>query len=215
LAVRKPRVTKGAGSYEKSIFINCPFDDEYYELFQVIIFTIIECGFVPRCAEEEENPIRIEKILRMIEQCKFGIHDLSRTELDDENKLPRFNMAFELGVFLGAQRFGNSQQKQKCFKIFDIDKHRIAKCLSDLSGHDSVAHTNNPVKLIEHLRNWINNYPYIKPLPEWLEIKNSYDIFCSALPKLRRNAQSRITFKDLVFLISEWERPLSRYKATD
>jgi hypothetical protein len=55
--------------------------------------------------------VRIEKIFKLIENCQFGIHDISRTELDVESKLPRFNMPLEVGMFLGAQRFGAGRHR--------------------------------------------------------------------------------------------------------
>src|SRR6187551_1116802 len=36
--------------------------------------------------------IRFDKLVRLIEQCRYGIHDLSRTTPDSVNRLPRFNM---------------------------------------------------------------------------------------------------------------------------
>jgi hypothetical protein len=51
----------------------------------------------------DSGDVRIEKILDIIDQCKLGIHDISRTELN-EHSLPRFNMPLELGLFLGKRR---------------------------------------------------------------------------------------------------------------
>lgn len=88
--------------YASSVFINCPFDDEFEPIRNAIVFAIYDCGFIPRCALEENNAgnVRFDKIQRIISECKFGVHDISRTELDDQNNLPRFNMPLELGVFL-------------------------------------------------------------------------------------------------------------------
>ncbi|MBA3693974.1 MAG: hypothetical protein H0W77_11145 [Acidobacteria bacterium] len=81
-------------SYEESVFINCPFDEEYQSLFEAIIFTIHDCGFIARCSKEinYSSQIRAEKLFQMIADCNYGVHDISRTELDKENSLPRFNM---------------------------------------------------------------------------------------------------------------------------
>ena len=99
-------------SYTSNVFINCPFDDQYGPIFDVLIFTIFDCGFVPRCAKEIDDSaqIRIDRIFKIINECKFSIHDVSRTELDPNTSLPRFNMPLELGMFLGARRFGGSHQ---------------------------------------------------------------------------------------------------------
>jgi hypothetical protein len=54
------------------------------------VFTVLKCGFIPRCALEISNAAntRIAKIEDIIESCKLGIHDISRTELDTVHSLP-------------------------------------------------------------------------------------------------------------------------------
>ena len=84
--------------YSTSVFINCPFDNQYKALFEAVVFAVAECGFQPRCALEVEDAseVRIEKIFKIIAGCRYGIHDISRTEPDRTSGLPRFNMPFEL-----------------------------------------------------------------------------------------------------------------------
>ena len=36
--------------YEKSVFINCPYDPGFVDLFHSIVFTVVAHGFVPRSA---------------------------------------------------------------------------------------------------------------------------------------------------------------------
>lgn len=80
--------------YEKNVFINCPFDDEYRALLDAMVFAIHDCGFVPCCALEESDggDVRLDKIKRLVQSSRYGIHDISRTELDDLNGLPQFMM---------------------------------------------------------------------------------------------------------------------------
>ncbi len=82
------------------VFINCPFDDGYRPLFNALVFVIYDLGFVARCAREADDSgeVRLAKIERIIEQCKYGIHDISEVSLDVVNHLPRFNMPLELGI---------------------------------------------------------------------------------------------------------------------
>ena len=79
--------------YERNAFINCPFDRPYKRIFDAIVFAVFDCGFVARSAQEITNTaeIRVEKIARIIDECRFGLHDLSRTSLDRTSRLPRFN----------------------------------------------------------------------------------------------------------------------------
>lgn len=63
-----------------------------------------DLGFVARCALEEDDAgeFRLSKIERIIEECRFGINDLSAVALDVVTGLPRFNMPLELGLFLAV-----------------------------------------------------------------------------------------------------------------
>jgi hypothetical protein len=98
-------------SFAGSVFINCPFDREYWPTFEAVVFTVLACGFTPRCALEEidSGAVRLTKIQRLIGGSRFGIHELSRVELTAVNNLPRFNMPFELGLDIGAKTFGRKQ----------------------------------------------------------------------------------------------------------
>jgi len=141
------------------VFINCPFDKDYNPLFQALVFTIFACGFRPRSARELDDggQTRIDKLYGIIKDCRYGIHDISRTELDEEHKLPRFNMPLELGLFLGAKRYGNSMQHDKRLMILDIERFRYQKFISDLAGMDIHAHGGQPVQVVRETRDWLAN----------------------------------------------------------
>lgn len=96
-------------SSARDVFINCPFDDAFAASFQALVFAVLSCGFRARCAREMDDAAetRIDKLYRIIAESRYSIHDLSRTGLDPANGLPRFNMPLELGIFLGAKRFGD------------------------------------------------------------------------------------------------------------
>ena len=65
-------------NYSDNVFINCPFDPQYAELRNAMIFAIFDCGFIPRCALEENNGgnVRFDKIKRLIAQSKFYRHSI-------------------------------------------------------------------------------------------------------------------------------------------
>lgn len=145
--------------YSSNVFINCPFDSEYKPVFEAIVFTIHFCGFIPRCALEENDgtAVRIEKIYRIIDECKFGIHDLSRAEADKTTGLARFNMPLELGIFLGAKRYSNNTHynKEKRALVMDIEQYRYQKFISDIAGQDIQGHNNNIDLVIERVRDFL------------------------------------------------------------
>ena len=137
-------------TYGRNVFINCPFDGNYRPVFEAIVFTVFDCGFRPRCALEIEDggQVRIEKIFDLIADCRFGINDLSRADLDSATRLPRFNMPLELGIFLGARRFGQGRHKQKCCLILDRERYRYRAFISDISGQDVCGHQEDPLEAI-------------------------------------------------------------------
>ncbi len=169
-----------------SVFINCPFDDEFAPGFQALIFAIIRCGFQVRCAREmaDGGETRIDKLYNIIEQCRFGIHDLSRTELDAANHLPRFNMPLELGLFLGAKRYGDKSQKAKRCAIMDVEPFRYQRFISDLNGMDIHVHGGDPRRMVEHVRTFLMTTSGRQTIPGLVELLDSYDRFIVALPTL-------------------------------
>src|SRR5262245_62068026 len=174
-----------ASDYEENVFLNCPFDGPYKKIFEAIAFAVADCGFQIRCALETEDAgeVRIEKIFEIIENCKFGINDLSRAGLDSVTGLPRFNMPFELGIFLGARRYGRGRQKEKCCLILDSEKYRYRAFISDISGQDIREHGDNPAEAIHIVRNWLRSQSGNPDIPGGTTIKDRYNTFRKDLPE--------------------------------
>ena len=126
-------------------------------LLNALVFAVSSCRRRPRCALEAYNAgtVRIDKIAAIIRDCRWGIHDLSRTEPNAEG-LPRFNMPFELGLFLGANRFGDRWQREKSCLVLDRDRFRFQRFISDIGGQDVVAHDDQPVQIIAAVRDWLS-----------------------------------------------------------
>jgi hypothetical protein len=199
-----------AEPYEYSVFVNCPFDDAYRNLFQAIVFAIHDCGYIARCALEvaDASQVRIEKIATIIAACRFGIHDISRTDPDAATGLPRFNMPFELGLFLGAKRYGRGEQKQKSCLILDVERHRFQKFISDISGQDISAHSGEPAQAISAVRDWLSNStPKALRIPGGAAIARRYDLFRAELPAMCERLHLRVdelTFNDYVVQVEVW-----------
>lgn len=143
--------------FEKNVFINCPFDKDYYiPLLRPLLFTIIYLGFNPRIATEsfDSGEIRIQKISNLIKDSKFSIHDLSRIQSKEKYELFRLNMAFELGIDIGCRLFKEGKAKNKKCLILETERYRIKKALSDLSGSDIKNHNNDPESIVREVRNW-------------------------------------------------------------
>ncbi|HEV7919656.1 MAG TPA: hypothetical protein VGR02_02580 [Thermoanaerobaculia bacterium] len=75
-------MTVSQREYDRSVFINCSFYARYTPLFEAIVFTVYNCHFYPLCARERMNSgqLRLDKIVEMIRDARYSIHDLSRTD---------------------------------------------------------------------------------------------------------------------------------------
>ena len=192
-----------------SVFINCPFDDEFAPGFQALVFAVIRCGFQVRCAKEMADgaETRVDKLYHLIEQCRYGIHDLSRTELDRTSQLPRFNMPLELGLFLGAKRYGDKSQKAKRCAIMDVEQYRYQRFISDLNGMDIHAHGGDPRRMVEHVRTFLLTTSGRRTIPGGVELLESYDRFVSALPTLAAPFHAdplQVIYPDFERLVINW-----------
>lgn len=196
--------------YERSVFVNCPFDEEYRDLFEAIVFAVHDCGYVAHCSLEVDDgsEVRIEKIAKIISDCRFGLHDISRTESDSVTGLPRFNMPFELGLFVGAKRFGDAQQKLKTCLILDIERYRYQTFISDIAGQDIAAHRGDADAAIRHVRDWLSNgTPKSIRTPGGKAIAARYGIFRQELPATCASANlsvDELTFTDYVAQVEDW-----------
>ena len=144
----------------RNVFVNVPFDADFAPLFDALVFAVMACGYHVRCALEEDDSgdIRLDKLVRLIRDCPQSIHDLSRIELGD-NDLPRFNMPFELGLALGAKRFGGSPHTRDRIKIMVAEPYKLPAYISDLGGNDPSAHRSNPNEVIRVVRNFLHRSP--------------------------------------------------------
>jgi hypothetical protein len=207
-----------SSGYETNVFINCPFDDQYWPIFDAIMFAVQHCGFTLRCALEDSDAadIRIQKIVKLIRESKYAIHDISRVELDAASGLPRMNMPLELGLFIGAREFGSKSQKEKSYLVFESEKFRFQKFISDIAGQDPRAHENSPEKAIRFVRDWLNSKlnakadksgtPHVA-LPGGKSIYNEYQKFLIARPTILKNMsieESEATFLDKSAAVGKW-----------
>lgn len=143
--------------FEKSVFINCPFDKDYEPILQALLFCIIYLGFSPRLARERTNSAenRLEKIRELIEQSKYSIHDLSRCQATTKGEHFRLNMPFELGIDYGCRQYFGRGRRDKKILILEEQPYRYQAALSDLSGCDIEVHGGDFEKAVRKVRNWL------------------------------------------------------------
>ena len=167
------------------VFVNCPFDNDFKPAFVALIFTITAAYYRVRCALEENDggDIRFDKLCRLIRESDKSIHDLSRVEPGHAG-LPRFNMPFELGLFMGARRVGGKRQNSKTALVMVKEPYRLPIYMSDFGGNDPLAHRDRPEEVIRIVRRYLSTQPDGTPLPGAARIQSEFDRFKGALPVL-------------------------------
>lgn len=206
-------MAKKAQLFDDNVFLNCPFDSHYKPIFNAIVFAIHDAGFIARCSLEaiDSGQTRLKKIISIIAQCKYGIHDISRIEVGRKTKVPRFNMPFECGLFWGCSEYGGKKHKGKRILVLDSEEYRYRASLSDIAGQDIQIHHNDPRIAIDKVRSWLNSGSGRKTIPGGKVIWNHYELFQKELPPLLKREgissaelETPEYFPDHVTFIVEW-----------
>jgi hypothetical protein len=194
---------------EDSVFVNCPFDNQYYPLLKALLFTLIYIGFKSQISETTDSgEVRLHKIKDLMLKSKYSIHDLSRMESLRDGNLPRFNMPFECGIDFGI-KLSNPSQSEKKFLILEKEQYRYQKVISDISGNDIKAHNDEPELVIKAVRNWFK--PSIKDIPGHKKIWLVYCEFESNFEQTLRSEGynpkdiNELTFSDIIEAMTAWK----------
>ncbi|RPD41475.1 hypothetical protein [Chitinophaga barathri] len=191
--------------YNEKVFINCPFDDGYRPILHAMVYAVYRCGFYPvtALAEDDGTDSRLNKILRCIRDCRYGIHDISCIEVN-MNNLPRFNMPFETGLFFAAKHFGGGLQKTKSGLVFERTKYLYQQYISDLNGIDTKAHGNDPIQVLEKIRDWLRTSSNKTTIPGGATLRRDYRDFVTRLPSVVDKLgfdQDNILFSDFCQIV--------------
>jgi hypothetical protein len=207
------------------VFINCPFDKRYLPILRAIAFAVLDCGFAPQLAiQEVSGRVRLEKILDLMRDSRLSIHDISRLPVR-RGDLPRFNMPFECGLFVGMKESGAKQHASKQYLVLDAKAHRHQKTLSDAAGLDPQIHSNKPVRAVNAVRHFLGSelrkLGTNEQAPGAAAIWLRYQRFLKGLPgRTRRGELSRkewLSFDylpDLIEAMQEWLRKTEQPRRT-
>ncbi len=162
------------GSFDRNVFINCPFDDDYRPLLEAIAFAVVDCGLTPRLSTErlDSGEARLAKILQLMRESKYSIHDLSRVQAAFKGEYARLNMPFELGLDHGLAQSGDPQLENKRLLVVAEDRYKYQVALSDIAGWDIDAHNGEYDKAIRSVRSWLASH--LKETPSASTIMGHY-----------------------------------------
>lgn len=152
--------------FEQSVFLNCPFDEDFAPILQAVAFCITDLGLMPRLAPENSDNAegRLERIIALVRTSKFGIHDISRSKSRATGEYARLNMPFELGLDYGSRRFGGAELTQKSILVLEQDNYDSKRALSDIAGWDVEAHRGDYVRAVRIVSRWLIQQTGVPPV---------------------------------------------------
>ncbi len=192
----------------RKVFINCPYDNDYFILLKPLLFTLIYIDLIPQIAETSDSgEVRLHKIKALMLDSKYSIHDLSRMEPLNAGDLPRFNMPFECGIDFGI-KLTHPNKMAKKFLILEREQFRYQRVISDISGNDIKAHKNDREGIIKATRDW---FKLVMPnIPRHKEIWLAFNEFDYDYNEILKNENydlkdiNSLTFSDIIEFMHNW-----------
>jgi hypothetical protein len=188
--------------YEKSVFINCPYDDQFAPLFNAIVLTTAARGFTPRSARESEGESepRILRIAKSLMTSRYSIHDLSRFQGEGVENLARFNMPLELGMAMAIRwmKDGTPVPPHNWMALVPTGgAHQ--KFASDLVAYDLRDHDSQVVTVIKRVAGWLSELPdFTEPTPSAQTILAAFQNFQAQLDQAKQEALGDLRWPAIV-----------------
>lgn len=178
---------------QNSVFLNIPYDDRFRRLYLAYIAGLIHLGLNPRATLEiPGGRNRLEKILELIRNCRYSIHDLSRVQLDRTPPCtPRFNMPFELGLTVASAQIDSVPHD---WFVFEAVNRRAAKSLSDLAGTDANIHRGTVEGIMRELCN-----AFVRESASVTDMMRTYRALSRLVAEIERRTRARSLFEASVF----------------
>ena len=178
-----------------SVFLNVPYDAAFENLLLAYIAAVSAYGFAPRATLEIPfGQRRLDRILRLIHESRYSIHDLSRVQSDRKSpRTPRFNMPFELGLTVALER---TVHPDHSWIVCESVLRRINKSLSDLDGTDAYIHDGTVSGVFREMGNaFVGN----RRQPTVTEMSQIYRLLRAQFRKILKKAGARDAFNARVF----------------
>jgi hypothetical protein len=189
------------------VFLNIPYDEEFRELYLAYLAGLYQLGLEPFVSSGiAGGERRLDRILALIQSCRYSIHDLSRVELSiTPPATPRFNMPLELGLTI---TWAKLHPKRHTWYLLESTPRRLQKSMSDLDGTDPYIHSGNVLGVLSELRNAFVH----RNAPTMAEMMASYRILEASTERIladagTRNVYSASVFRELCFVALDAAHP--------
>ncbi len=194
----------------KSVFINCPFDEEFEPTFDAIVFATVCCGFMPRSALETRSvaEARMERIVRAIFSSKYSIHDLSRCRGEGSEQLARFNMPLELGIAMARRFMPGTESLRHDWLLLVPEGHQYLRFVSDLAGFDPFRYEGTTESAVPKVMLWLATRPDVVRTPTPKAVLDALPEFEREKARLEAEWQGEVPWADLVLAALDIARQL-------
>jgi hypothetical protein len=183
-----------------AVFLNIPYDQEFEKLYVAHIVGIYQLRLVPFLTSGiSGGERRLDRILALIQSCRYSVHDLSRVEMSvTPPATPRFNMPLELGITIGWAKI---RPKRHTWFLWESTPRRVQKSMSDLDGTDPHIHFGTVEGILSELRNAFVS----RDSPPVANMLTAYRLVESNVERIladagTRNIYSASVFKELCFV---------------
>jgi hypothetical protein len=198
MAARKPakRIRNAAKlrAKDSSVFLNVPYDAAFENLLLAYIAAISATDFPHATLEIPFGQRRLDRVLTLIHQSQYSIHDLSRVQLDRKTPTtPRFNMPFELGLTVALERTAHPDHS---WIVCETARRRINKSLSDLDGTDPYIHGGTIAGVFREMG---NAFVGSRRQPTVTEMSQIYRVLRTQIPSVLKRAGAHDPFNARVF----------------
>jgi hypothetical protein len=179
-----------------AVFVNIPYDEGFRRLYLAYIVGLTQLGLEPRATLGiPGGERRLDRILALIQSCRYSIHDLSRVQLDrTPPRTPRFNMPFELGLTVSWAKLNPGEHT---WFVFEARARRVQKSLSDLDGSDPNIHDGTVEGVMREICNAFVRSRAARPsVPEMMR---TYRGIARKLDEITAAAGARSVFEARIF----------------
>ena len=179
-----------------AVFVNIPYDEGFRRLYLAYIIGLTQLGLEPRATLGiPGGERRLDRILALIQSCRYSIHDLSRVQLDrNPPRTPRFNMPFELGLTVTWAKLNPDRHS---WFVFETKARRVQKSLSDLDCSDPNIHDGTVEGVMREICNAFVRSRAVRPsVPEMMR---TYRGLSRKLNAITAEAGARSVFEARIF----------------
>ena len=186
-----------------AIFLNIPYDDAFRPLYLAYIAGVYQLNFELFITSGiPGGDRRLDRILALIQSCRYSIHDLSRVELSSSPPAtPRFNMPLELGLTI---TWAKLNPKRHGWSVWESSPKRLQKSMSDLDGTDPYIHSGSVEGVLSELRNVF----VLKESPPMSQMMAAYRLVLGNVDRIltdagTANLYAASVFKELCFVAAK------------